>query len=207
MSELFGGSGGGGGASPLTTKGDIYIYSTADARLGIGTNGYRLEADSALTAGVGWKPTDIGCWVYRNTTTAFNTSSATYPAFNTEVYDTDNMWEGVTHPDRVTINTPGKYMLMGAVSFSTAGGSSTWMSCFEVTLAATGTVYLGEDLRNQAPSATNYAVFCAVYNFAQGDFVRCYNYQTSGTNLTLNAGSAAAPMRQGLIIQKIDKAG
>jgi hypothetical protein len=44
----------GGGASPLTTKGDLYTYSTTDARLGVGTNGQVLTADSAEATGLKW---------------------------------------------------------------------------------------------------------------------------------------------------------
>jgi len=43
-----------GGASPLTTKGDLYTYSTADARLGVGTNGQVLTADSTAATGLKW---------------------------------------------------------------------------------------------------------------------------------------------------------
>jgi hypothetical protein len=49
-----------GGSSPLTTKGDLYTYSTADARLGVGTNGYTLFADSAETTGLRWGSFDHG---------------------------------------------------------------------------------------------------------------------------------------------------
>ena len=44
----------GGGTSPLTTKGDLYTYSTADARLGVGTNNQQLLADSAQATGLKW---------------------------------------------------------------------------------------------------------------------------------------------------------
>jgi hypothetical protein len=44
----------GGGSSPLTTKGDLYTYSTTDARLGVGTNGQVLTADSAEATGLKW---------------------------------------------------------------------------------------------------------------------------------------------------------
>jgi hypothetical protein len=44
----------GGGASPLTTKGDLYTFSTVDARLGVGTNGHVLTADSAQATGLKW---------------------------------------------------------------------------------------------------------------------------------------------------------
>jgi hypothetical protein len=33
----------GGGSSPLTTKGDLYTFSTVDARLGVGANGTVLQ--------------------------------------------------------------------------------------------------------------------------------------------------------------------
>jgi len=42
------------GASPLTTKGDLYGYDTADARIPVGNNGEVLTADSTQTLGVKW---------------------------------------------------------------------------------------------------------------------------------------------------------
>ena len=42
------------GASPLTTKGDVYTFSTTNARLGVGTNGYVLTADSSEATGLKW---------------------------------------------------------------------------------------------------------------------------------------------------------
>lgn len=52
--ELFGATvmGAGGGSSPLTTKGDLYGFSTVDARFPVGTNGQVVTADSAQTLGV-----------------------------------------------------------------------------------------------------------------------------------------------------------
>ena len=41
-------------ASPLTTKGDLYTYSTTDERLGVGTDGQALIADSAEATGLKW---------------------------------------------------------------------------------------------------------------------------------------------------------
>lgn len=46
--------GGGGTTSPLTTKGDLWGYSTTDARLPVGTNGQILVADSTAALGVKW---------------------------------------------------------------------------------------------------------------------------------------------------------
>jgi hypothetical protein len=50
-------AGGGGGASPLTTKGDIFVRSaSADARLAVGADGRVLCADSAEPTGLKWIP-------------------------------------------------------------------------------------------------------------------------------------------------------
>ena len=46
--------GGPGGASPLTTKGDVYTYSTVDDRLPVGSNYDTILADSAETTGLTW---------------------------------------------------------------------------------------------------------------------------------------------------------
>lgn len=40
--------------SPLTTKGDVYTFSSSDARLPVGTNGQVLTADSTQTTGLKW---------------------------------------------------------------------------------------------------------------------------------------------------------
>jgi hypothetical protein len=46
---------GGGSISPLTTKGDLWGYDTADARVPVGTDGYLLTAASMDTQGVAWE--------------------------------------------------------------------------------------------------------------------------------------------------------
>jgi hypothetical protein len=40
--------------TPLTTKGDIFTFTTVDARLGVGANGTVLTADSAEATGLKW---------------------------------------------------------------------------------------------------------------------------------------------------------
>jgi hypothetical protein len=58
----------GGGSSPLTTKGDIYGYSTTDARIPIGSNGQVLTADSTQTLGLKWAAAGGGALTLLSTT-------------------------------------------------------------------------------------------------------------------------------------------
>lgn len=49
--------------TPLTTKGDLFTFTTVDARLGVGTNGQLLSADSTAATGLAWS--------YGGTSTAY----------------------------------------------------------------------------------------------------------------------------------------
>ena len=55
--------------TPLTTKGDVFTFSTVDARLGVGANGTVLTADSAETTGLKWATPAAGGWTLLSTTT------------------------------------------------------------------------------------------------------------------------------------------
>ena len=68
-----------GAASPLTTKGDLYTYSTTNARLGVGTNGQVLTADSTAATGLKWATAAGGGKVLQvvQATTATNVTNTT----------------------------------------------------------------------------------------------------------------------------------
>jgi len=55
-----------GGSSPLTTKGDLYTYSTTDTRLPVGTNGQVLSANSATATGLEWIAAPTGLTLQTN---------------------------------------------------------------------------------------------------------------------------------------------
>ena len=46
--------------TPLTTKGDLFTFTTVDARLPVGTTGQILSADPAAATGLAWITNDIG---------------------------------------------------------------------------------------------------------------------------------------------------
>jgi hypothetical protein len=72
----------GGGASPLTTKGDLYGFSTVDARVPIGTNGHVLTADSTQSLGLKWAAPAAGGGITLLSTTSLSGISTTVSAIS-----------------------------------------------------------------------------------------------------------------------------
>lgn len=123
-------SGGGGGSSPLTTKGDIYTRSaSADDRLPVGTNGDVLTLDSAQALGIKWATPAAGSITYGTDlhwVSQFNGHGSTATKIGKWVTVTQSVTtagnityaSSATNGDSWTINTAGVYSMFLCMSDS-----------------------------------------------------------------------------------------
>lgn len=91
-------AGGSDPTSPLTTKGDLWGYSTLDARVPIGSNGKVLTADSAAALGVSWQALAVVDYINLRDQKAQNTAGGTATSgawrtrdLNTKAIDTGSI--------------------------------------------------------------------------------------------------------------------
>jgi hypothetical protein len=134
-----------GTTSPLTTKGDLWTYSTTDARLAVGTDGYTLVADSAETTGLKWAApaSSSGPAFFAKRITSIQsltTNVQTKIQFNGEEFDTDNCYDPTTNY-RFTANKAGYYQFNAAVLMD--GGSLT---AGDIVFKKNGTNFSGGNL-------------------------------------------------------------
>lgn len=119
---------GGGTGHTTYTEGDLLVGNASNAldKLGVGSNGDVLTVDAGVPtwapAGGGGGGYTIGCKLNLASGFVFN-GSATEVDWDTEVYDTDTMFD-LADPERITINTSGKYAISAAFWLLLSTGST-----------------------------------------------------------------------------------
>jgi hypothetical protein len=114
-----------GGASPLTTKGDLYGYSTTDARVAVGTNGTVLTADSTAATGVVWA------------TPASPSPTSGQVRVDTEQTTTSATYVALTTAQAVTVTTGTKVLVIVSASISAESEGVLCRASFAISGATT----------------------------------------------------------------------
>ena len=82
--------------TPLTTKGDLFTFTTVDARLGVGANGTVLTADSAEASGLKWATPSAGGYTLITDVQLSSSTGYSFSSIPSTYKHLVLTWEGLT---------------------------------------------------------------------------------------------------------------
>ena len=169
--------------TPLTTKGDLFTFTTVDARIGVGANGTVLTADSAEATGLKWVTPAAGDTgpsfsAYRTTSTqSITAGTVTKVQLNAEDWDTASAYDPTTNY-RFTPQVAGYYQVTCNGSVNYASADTILVYCYK-----NGALwkYVAAANRPSGGGTTTFGGGCQVYLNGTTDYIENYAYSFNAT--------------------------
>ena len=122
-------------------------------------------------------------------------ASAAIMVWDSEVWDTDGMHDNAINQDRITVNTPGIYLVIGAVRYSAGVSDDS-----SVTIWLNGSTFIVRDEGGPANTAGGRTV-SAFVNMNANDYLHLQVYQNNSANTsrTTTSGTFFSAMWQGQV--------
>jgi len=163
------------------------------APLALGTQGHVVTADvsgfATWAAPAGGGGYTQGARARRTSDQTITTATPTVIAFDTQDYDTDGIWEGVTNPSRLTCQTTGVYLITGGGYWAGAtGGAQRSFYIYLNGATQVAGMVLTPSANGQGLNAT------ALLSLTAGDYVQLLVYHDRGSNLAVSYYAQWSPV-------------
>jgi hypothetical protein len=155
---------------------------------------YTASAHNIIATDVNNLIVPAACSVYHNTTQSIASGTNQTVIFNSELYDTDAMHDNVTANSRITINTPGLYIVTSNLTFTNTSATGTR----EIKLAINGVLPTTQNAVQKRSASSDGAAsndrisLSTILSLNLSDYVEVFASQSSGGPMNLVAEASGS---------------